>query len=455
MYSTTKLSVPTHMVELGREVVLSVSCGSGHTLARTQSGNAYAWGDNSNGQLGLGDLDHRDNPQIVTKLRKSKLYLKTVVFLSAGDRNSAFISQEHEVFIGGSNANNMCASKNTEKKFVYPLPITKFEHMRIKAVEFGGEHAAAVSVDGDVYTWGRGDHGQLGHGEAKSETEPRLMTQHLNYWSVVKCGALHSAAIGYDGNVYTWGANNLGQCARLPLSDLSLPKAVMTLSRTNVTALSCGANSTVVLTDENDLMSTRVISDAKDPAEKKSVRFHRLMPRYAVQDFATSLSSNAITAFTLAGAVLTWNAESNIADQAQPLATESELEENVCPQSIRMGNGFVVMLASLPEDGEKRFHLDSPHGFKMKKLNEITGGGERYLQDPNAKNLAIRHTSVVYKHEFGASSLPSSPTAASPTAAQSFKMIELPGAALPQMRPAFVVPSLPTPLGDSLASVAE
>ena len=31
---------------------------------------------------------------------------------------------------------------------------------------------------------------------------------------------------GYDGNVYTWGANDHGQCARLPLADLAVPKTV-------------------------------------------------------------------------------------------------------------------------------------------------------------------------------------------------------------------------------------
>ncbi len=39
--------------------VLQVCCGARHTLVKTRQGEAYAWGWNKYGQLGLGDTENR------------------------------------------------------------------------------------------------------------------------------------------------------------------------------------------------------------------------------------------------------------------------------------------------------------------------------------------------------------------------------------------------------------
>lgn len=43
-------------------VVAAVCCGAAHTLALTKSGKVFGWGDNKEGQLGLGDLKSRSLP---------------------------------------------------------------------------------------------------------------------------------------------------------------------------------------------------------------------------------------------------------------------------------------------------------------------------------------------------------------------------------------------------------
>lgn len=44
--------------------------------------------------------------------------------------------------------------------------IESLQHVVIKkvAVHSGGKHAMALSMDGDVYSWGEGEDGKLGHG---------------------------------------------------------------------------------------------------------------------------------------------------------------------------------------------------------------------------------------------------------------------------------------------------
>ena len=43
---------------------------------------------------------------------------------------------------------------------------------RIREVSCGGFHTAAISESGELFTWGGGEHGQLGHGDKVNKTVP-------------------------------------------------------------------------------------------------------------------------------------------------------------------------------------------------------------------------------------------------------------------------------------------
>lgn len=46
----------------------------------------------------------------------------------------------------------------------------------VAQVVCGGFHTAAITVDGELFTWGGGEHGQLGHGDKVNKTVPWLVT---------------------------------------------------------------------------------------------------------------------------------------------------------------------------------------------------------------------------------------------------------------------------------------
>jgi RCC1 and BTB domain-containing protein len=55
------------------------------------------------------------------------------------------------------------------------MQIPFFRHRGIKSASLGFVHSAAVSNQGQLYTWGGGMLGQLGHGNLRDEWEPRLV----------------------------------------------------------------------------------------------------------------------------------------------------------------------------------------------------------------------------------------------------------------------------------------
>jgi alpha-tubulin suppressor-like RCC1 family protein len=77
----------------------------------------------------------------------------------------------------------------------------------IRKLALGSYHAAAVSDEGLVFTWGRGNSGQLGRGNVMNEDVVRQVTS-LNGVTIteISCGDSHTCALSQDGDVYTWGA---------------------------------------------------------------------------------------------------------------------------------------------------------------------------------------------------------------------------------------------------------
>lgn len=88
----------------------------------------------------------------------------------------------------------------------------------VTAVACGGLHAAAVSESGEIYTWGKSPHGQLGHGDrATLSSRRRVLGMAPHRVAAVACGRSHTLALTSNGALYAWGSNEFGQ---LGLSEL-------------------------------------------------------------------------------------------------------------------------------------------------------------------------------------------------------------------------------------------
>ena len=75
----------------------------------------------------------------------------------------------------------------------------------------------ALTVDGKVFSWGEGDDGKLGHFSRMNCDKPRLIeTLRSKRVRDIACGSSHSACIISNGDLYTWG---LGEYGRLGHGD--------------------------------------------------------------------------------------------------------------------------------------------------------------------------------------------------------------------------------------------
>ena len=75
----------------------------------------------------------------------------------------------------------------------------------------GYRHTAAVTEDGELFTWGEGDYGRLGHGDSNCRNVPTLVKDVTNVGQVA-CGSAYTLAVSLDGRtVWSFGSGDNGE----------------------------------------------------------------------------------------------------------------------------------------------------------------------------------------------------------------------------------------------------
>ena len=91
----------------------------------------------------------------------------------------------------------------TERNCHSPRLVESLLGKRPVQVACGGFHTAAITEDGKMWTFGGGEHGQLGHGDKVNKVKPTVV-QALEgiFVSQITCGWSHSVALTSKGRVY-------------------------------------------------------------------------------------------------------------------------------------------------------------------------------------------------------------------------------------------------------------
>ncbi|XP_026074542.1 alsin-like [Carassius auratus] len=101
----------------------------------------------------------------------------------------------------------------------------------------------------EVWSWGSGQEGQLGHGDCLPRLQP-LCIKSLSKKEVVKitAGANHSLALTAQCQVYSWGSDKFGQLGRMNASS-TVPSLTMISEGIRVWDVAAGQTHTLLLAD--------------------------------------------------------------------------------------------------------------------------------------------------------------------------------------------------------------
>jgi len=210
--------------------------GQSHTLALTDGGSLYAWGDNANGQLGLGDFSNRTTPELAATSVKS---------IAAGYDHSMAIMTDGSLYAWGDNSGGQLGTGD----YVTKTSPTLISMAGWTDVAGGYGHTVAINNNGDVYAWGNNAEGELGTGDFVTRTTPTLIT--TSGWTDIAVGAKHTIALRDDGMLWSWGDNSDGQ---LGLGNLVSRTAPTLITGTDWSKISAGWKFTIGIKSDNTLL---------------------------------------------------------------------------------------------------------------------------------------------------------------------------------------------------------
>ncbi|KAL5725775.1 HECT-type E3 ubiquitin transferase [Ranunculus cassubicifolius] len=240
---------------------LDIACGREHTAAVASDGSLFTWGGNDFGQLGDGSEEGRKHPRKV-KLLKTEI----VVSVACGAHCTAAIAEPREndgtlssrrLWVWGQNQASNCPR-------LYWGAFTP--NTVVRQVSCGSDHVVALSEDGLLQAWGYNEYGQLGRGfTCEGLQGARVLNAYAKFLdeapevvkiNQVSCGEYHTAAISENGEVYTWGLGTMGQLGHCSLQygdKELLPRRVVALDGIDMKTVACGGVHTCVVTPDGAL----------------------------------------------------------------------------------------------------------------------------------------------------------------------------------------------------------
>uniref|UniRef100_A0AAY5KX54 Regulator of chromosome condensation 2 n=1 Tax=Esox lucius TaxID=8010 RepID=A0AAY5KX54_ESOLU len=258
---TKRLEAPKLIETLADEVVVAAACGRNHTLALTESGTAYSFGENKLGQLGQGN---QTDPALISA---------PLVKVACGAEFSMVVDCKGNLYSFGCPEYGQLGH-NSDGKFIARAQRIEFDcetiarrvaifiekskdgqmtpvpNVVVRDVACGGNHTLILDSQKRVFSWGFGGYGRLGHTEQKDEMVPRLVKL-FDFpgrgASQIYSGYQCSFAVNEMGALFFWGVTNTSRESTM------YPKAVQDLCGWKIRSLACGKSSIVIAADDSTI----------------------------------------------------------------------------------------------------------------------------------------------------------------------------------------------------------
>ena len=210
--------------------VSAVAAGGYFSLA-LQNGAVYSWGQGVDGELGNGTNSDHQTATAALNLSGGVTAIAAGCYHGLAIKNGGLFTWGYNSF--GQLGDGTGASRST------PEAITNFGS-GVTSIAGGYVHSLMVQ-NGAAYAWGNDQFGELGNGVLtgfNANPTPIAVNNMSSGVSMVAAGAYHSLAIK-NGGLFAWGYNVSGQLGDGSTSNRSAPVAVTNMT-SGVTSVAAG-----------------------------------------------------------------------------------------------------------------------------------------------------------------------------------------------------------------------
>eukprot|EP01083_Nonionella_stella_P076951 209890_1 len=303
---------------------LNVAVGESHSLILTEDGKVWSFGNGVYGCLGHGNMDSHNTPKLIESLSDNHI---DIVHISCGSGYSCVVTRDGELWSFGNNRQGQCGLGKNDETLLHPTPV-RFTSTKIflgkgsgmiRTVDCGATHTLiltkvigqcellqcgnnqflpktiaalktkhimdisaghdfnlCVTRDGELYSWGIGSSGQLGHGDEAKQVIPKRVEFFKDKKISLRschCGFTHSGVITSNNDVYLWGAGDKGQLGQGidDMQNKSLPTKAVFFDAMPVKTLSLGDEFTAVIAEIKDDFKDNGDEDEKEEAKEELI----------------------------------------------------------------------------------------------------------------------------------------------------------------------------------------
>ena len=234
--NTTSYSSPVQVGSLTNWSYATIK-NTDYCIAVKTDGTLWCWGNNSNGQLGLGNTTSYSSPKQIGALTDWTNNIAVCQETTAAIKSNGSLWTWGRGYLG-TLGNNGAANYRSS-----PVQIGALTNW----LSISGAYRCLYSVktDGTIWCWGSNVNGQLGLGNTTDYSSPKQIGA-LTTWSLSSAGGRKVAAIKTDGTAWSWGSNTSGQLGLGNTTNYSSPKQIGSL--TNWDLVSSGDNHVLALT---------------------------------------------------------------------------------------------------------------------------------------------------------------------------------------------------------------
>jgi len=240
--TTTQKTVPT---QIGIAIWKMVVAGRTHNLGIKTDGTLWAWGDNQLATIGDGTVEDKLVPTLISSATDWKM-------VSGNNGRSFALKNNGTLWAWGFNSTSLGIGFDYAGVTYVTSPVQVGTDTDWKMMAVGSGYTLALKTNNALWAWGGGDFGNLGNGTTASEFFP-VQIGTATDWETVAADSVTSFGIKTDGTLWGWGQNTFGQLGNNNTVNLLSPTSITT--DTNWKMVSNSYSSTTALKTDDSLLT--------------------------------------------------------------------------------------------------------------------------------------------------------------------------------------------------------